>query len=78
MRIRNPCLSPSNAPAVISGRGLRDCSACGIPPELRFSLDEGTKRGLELIRLIDAAAGESADGESSDMESSLSGGGSSA
>lgn len=42
-------------------------------PELRFSLDEGSRRGLELTRLIDAAAGESAAGESSDVDSSLSG-----
>lgn len=47
-------------------------------PELRFSLDEGSKRGLELTRLIDAAAGESAGGESPDVESSPSDGESSA
>ena len=47
-------------------------------PELRFSLDEGSKRGLELTRLIDAAAGESAGDESPDVESSPSGGESSA
>ena len=39
-------------------------------PELRFSLDEGSKRGLELTRLIDAAAGKTTDVESSDVESS--------
>ena len=40
-------------------------------PELRFSLDEGSKRGIELTRLIDAAAGKTTDDESSDGESSL-------
>ena len=43
-------------------------------PELRFSLDEGSRRGLELTRLIDAATGDSAGGESSGNESRLSGG----
>ena len=43
-------------------------------PELRFSLDEGSRRGLELTRLIEAAAGESAGGEAPDVESSLSAG----
>ena len=43
-------------------------------PELRFSLDEGSRRGLELTRLIDIATGESAAAESSDIESSLSAG----
>ena len=47
-------------------------------PELRFALDEGSRRGLELTRLIDAAAGELAGNESSDVESTLSGGESSA
>lgn len=39
-------------------------------PELRFSLDEGSKRGLQLTRLIDAAARESAREEASGGESS--------
>ena len=43
-------------------------------PELRFSLDEGSRRGLELTRLIDVAAGESTGDESSDDGSSLSAG----
>ena len=40
-------------------------------PELRFSLDEGSRRGLELTRLIDAATGEPTGGGSSDGEPSL-------
>ena len=35
-------------------------------PELRFSPDEGSRRGLELTRLIDAATGTSTAGEPPD------------
>ena len=43
-------------------------------PELRFSLDEGSRRGLELTRLIDAAAGEPAGGKSTGVEIGRAGG----
>ena len=43
-------------------------------PELRFSLDEGSRRGLELTRLIDAATKESNGDESTGSASSRSGG----
>ena len=43
-------------------------------PELRFSVDEGSRRGLELTRLIDAATKESTGNETSGSESNLSGG----
>ena len=43
-------------------------------PELRFSLDEGSKRGLELTRLIDGATKTSSSDESSDTKSSRSAG----
>lgn len=37
-------------------------------PELRFSVDEGSRRGLELTRLIDAATREPTGGETSGSE----------
>lgn len=43
-------------------------------PELRFSLDEGSKRGLELTRLIDAATETRIGDESSEIESGRSAG----
>ena len=43
-------------------------------PELRFSPDEGSRRGLELTRLIDAATETSTGGESSEVESDPSAG----
>ena len=43
-------------------------------PELRFSRDEGSRRGLELTRLIDAATEGSTGDETSEDDSSLSSG----
>ena len=40
-------------------------------PELRFSLDEGAKRGLELTRLIDAATRDGKGAESDEEEPHL-------
>ena len=44
-------------------------------PELRFCLDEGSRRGLALTRLIDAASGESTGAEPPGGDSGPSAGG---
>ena len=59
MRIRNPFSHPLSGQAATCGGVSPDCCSMRHTPELRFCLDEGAKRGLELTHLIDAATGDS-------------------